>query len=472
MDDARRIADAVLYEGYLLYPYRASAVKNQMRWQFGVLVPRGFTATAEPSASRTECLLEGPADATAVSRTVLRLRLRFLHLRSRAVQRACHDGYRTVPELAVGDAVHLSFDEATAREAQVVLPLAALLDTGHTTEVGVPGDRVVEHLREGPVIRGRILSEHLSLRARLRIRAERLAGPHGLVKVGVDVQNTAAWEEGDAPRERALRRSLIGTHLLIGVHGARFVSLLDPPEWARTAAADCRNEHTWPVLAGEPGRRDVLLSSPIILYDHPAIAPESPGELFDSTEMDELLSLRTLTLTEREKREARATDPRAAEIVARVGDLPPETVERMHGAIRGPDMSVPRDPPARPAPAAGTAAATPWWDPDADSRPCPETDHVLVQGVPVGKGSRVVLRPGRRRADAHDMFLAGRTALVEAVLLDVDGGRHLAITLVDDPGADLHRAYGRFRYFAPDEVEPLPEEPDETGDVPGEGAAS
>jgi hypothetical protein len=425
---ACRVADAVLYEGYLLYPYRASAAKNRVRWQFGVLVPPGFTATGEPSANQTECLLEGTAE------TVLRLRLRFLHLRSRTVERIDRDGgHRAVPELVVGDTTHLSFDDATEREVEAVLSLADLLDAERSVEIDIPGDRSVEPLHDTSGEQservGRIIVRHRPLRALLSARAERLAGPYGLVRLRVSAANTVGWAEADAPRERALGRSLIATHLLIGLSGGAFLSLLDPPEWARPAAADCRNEHAWPVLAGAPGERDVLLSAPIILYDHPAIAAESPGPLFDSTEIDELLSLRTLTLTDQETREARATDPRAAEIIDRVGEMPPEIVERLHGAIRRLD--------------------------DIASPPAATGDRVFVAGVPVGKGSRVRLRPGRRRADVHDMFLAGRTAVVEDVLVDVDGTWHLAVTLEDDPGADLYRAQGRFRYFAPDEVEPL-----------------
>ena len=68
-----------------------------------------------------------------------------------------------------------------------------------------------------------------------------------------------------------------------------FVSLLEPPPQFESAAAACRNVGTWPVLAGEGGRRDTMLSSPIILYDYPQIAPESPGDLFDGTEIDEIL---------------------------------------------------------------------------------------------------------------------------------------------------------------------------------------
>jgi hypothetical protein len=424
LEPACRIADAVLYEGYLLYPYRASATKNRVRWQFGVLIPPGFTATGEPSVNQTECLLETTAQP------VLRLRLRFLHLRSRTVEQAEHGGgYRAVPELVVADTTHLTFDDATEREVEAVLTLADLLDTEQTIEIDVPGDRSIEPLHDASgERRGRVITEHRPLRAALTAAADRLPGPYGLVRLRVRAANTARWTEPDAPRERALRQSLISTHLLVSVTGGAFVSLIDPPEWARAAATDCRNEHAWPVLAGAPGQRDVLLSAPIILYDHPAIAAESPGHLFDSTEIDELLSLRTLTLTDEEKREAQATDRRAAELIARVDGMPPELVERLHGAIR---------------------------QVDEVTRPPEAGDTVTVAGVVVAKGSRVRLRPGRRRADAHDMFLAGRTAVVEAVLQDVDGVRHLAVTLEDDPGADLYRSHGRFRYFAPDEVEPL-----------------
>jgi hypothetical protein len=213
------------------------------------------------------------------------------------------------------------------------------------------------------------------------------------------------------------------------------------------------------VLIGEEGRRDAMLSSPIILYDHPTIAPESPGDLFDATEIDEILTLRTMALTEDEKREARATDERAAAIIDRVDNMPPELLERLHGAVRylqgveGAKTGAPEpDSPLSTAPGP-TPELVPWWDPGADRTVSPETDGVVVAGVTVAKGSRVRLRPGQR-ADAQDMFLAGRLATVEAVFLDVDGNRHLAVTLDEDPAADLQRWHGRYLYFAPDEVEP------------------
>ncbi|RCG27322.1 hypothetical protein DQ384_26810 [Sphaerisporangium album] len=447
MDTARRVADAVLYEGYLLYPYRASAAKNRVRWQFGVLVPPAYVETAEPSASVTECLVEGASNA------LVRVRLRFLHVKERRVERAEGDGFVPVPRLEADGRTYLTFDEATEREMEAVLAMPALLGVERTVAVPVPGDRAEEPLPSGkgkgrgngngsgPV--GRVVTEHRPLRAVLRVTAESGAGPYGLTRLRVRLENATAWTPGeDGTRDRALRHSLVAAHLLIGVTAGRFVSLSDPPEWARTAASGCVNEHTWPVLVGEPGHRDVVLSSPIILYDHPRVAPESPGDLFDATEIDEMLHLRTRTLTEEEKREARATDPRAAEIIRMAGELPPELMERLHGAIRHVGEPARREP-------------VPWWDPASEAEVSPGSDSVTVAGVEIAKGSRVRLAPGRRRADAHDMFLAGRTARVEAVLLDVEGARHLAVTLEEDLGADLHRSHGRYLYFAPDEVEPV-----------------
>jgi hypothetical protein len=190
-----------------------------------------------------------------------------------------------------------------------------------------------------------------------------------------------------------------------------------------------------------------VLSSPIILYDNPAIAPESAGELFDGTEIDEILTLRTMALTDDEKRAARATDPRAAAIVDRVDTMPAEWLERLHGAIRSvtpsPKTSVETEP-----------ARVPWWDPARDASVSPETDTVWVGSVALARGSRVRLCPGKHRADAQDMFLDGRGATVEAVLADVDDKRYLAVTLDDDPASELLQWHGRFLYFSPDEVEP------------------
>jgi hypothetical protein len=147
---------------------------------------------------------------------------------------------------------------------------------------------------------------------------------------------------------------------------------------------------------------------------------------------------------------------------------------QLHGTIRAMTGLRPVDDRANGLPVLGTGEGAdgegvPWWDPGADASVSPGTDSVVVAGHKVARGSRVILRPGMRRADAQDMFLAGRAALVEAVLLDVDDTAYLAVTLEDDPAADLQAAHGRFRYFSPDEVEPCP--PEDAGARENEGDA-
>jgi hypothetical protein len=316
----------------------------------------------------------------------------------------------------------------------------------------------------------------------LRLRAER-RGAHIGLRVRIDNPRAAGPEV--TTRAEALRRSRLGCHTLIAVENGAFLSLIDPPADAAVAAKACTNLHTWPVLAGEEGRSDLFLSSPIILYDHPAIAPESQGDLFDATEIDEILTLRILTMTDAEKRAARATDPRARALVDAAEALPPEMLDRLHGAIR----YLRETPPDRAAePAGDPAAAMQPWSPDEpewptfrepredgvdlppsvwapDARVAPDRAAVEIGGVTVSRGASVRLRPNRR-ADAMDVFLAGRVATVEAVYESVDDDTHVAVTVDDDPATDLHRAYGRFFYFAPDELEPLSAAPRGDGPAP------
>lgn len=425
MDIAREVANAVLYEGYLLYPYRASARKNQVRWQWGVLVPPAYAAAGhgEHATSHSECLLEPGTDP------VLHIRLRFLQLQHRS------GGDGSVPE----------FDEAVEHEIDSVLSASELVDTEQVVPVTVPG---------GTETTDSITRRRWPLNGEVRLSARRLEGPYGVLKLTVEVVNTAQWADPEAGRHLALRHSLIAAHTVLAVTDGEFISLIDPPQWAKPAVEGCRNERTWPVMIGEAGRRDVILVSPIILYDYPVIAPESPGELFDGTEIDEILTLRTMTLTDEEKAEARATDERARKLMDRVDSMPPEMLDKLHGAIRylGEAPGTRKEPDSI---ETITTPGTPWWDPGADASVDPERDSVLIAGVEVAKGSRVLLMPGLRRTDAQDMFLAGRTATVAAVLLDVDGNTHVAVTLDDDPGAEISAAHGRFRYFSPDELAPL-----------------
>jgi hypothetical protein len=156
-----------------------------------------------------------------------------------------------------------------------------------------------------------------------------------LFKVAVRILNLTPLEDaGYKSRDEVLMRSLISTHTILGVRQGEFVSLLDPPEMFREAAAGCRNIGTWPALVGDEGERDCLLSSPIIIYDYPQVAPESAGDFYDGTEIDELLTLRVMTMTDQEKQEMRLVDERARQILERTEALSSERLMKLHGAVR------------------------------------------------------------------------------------------------------------------------------------------
>ena len=168
------------------------------------------------------------------------------------------------------------------------------------------------------------------------VRAIPVPGPWRAVRLQVRVENRTVVGPVPERREDALPSALVAAHTIISVSGGEFISMTDPPIWAQPAVAECQNAGGWPVLADPGGGRQVVLSSPIILYDHPELAAESPGELYDGTEIDEILTLRTLALSDAEKLEARATDPRAAALLDRVESMDAQTMTRLHGTIRPP----------------------------------------------------------------------------------------------------------------------------------------
>lgn len=337
-----QIAKAVLYEGYMLYPYRPSSVKNQQRWNFGVLCPQPYSVAQKGSEAwtmQTECLVEGSP------RSGLEVRVRFLQLVTRSVgelaapKRRLSPGqtplFRLVERIEVDGRVYQPWQEAVERE--VVLPAYKMetLDYRVVPDAfSFAAERQLEYLydRDGLIV-GVVLRERKPLCGAVEIMGERAAGCY---KVGVRVRNTTPFEMAkDAGREEALLSSLVSTHTVLGVRDGRFVSLLAPPEHLSGLAATCKNVGTWPVLVGTEGQADTLLSSPIILYDYPQIAPESAGDLFDGTEIDEILSLRIMTLTDEEKREMSQSDDRARQMLERTEAMPTEQFMKLHGVLRG-----------------------------------------------------------------------------------------------------------------------------------------
>jgi hypothetical protein len=309
IDEIRKLTDAVLYEGYILWPYRRSALKNQKRWTFGGVFPPSHTAEHPDDRAeiKSQCLLESDDPAK------VEVCVRFLHVVERRITR---DG-RLVDELVAGGTRYVSWDEATEREI--------LAGPGHTA-IEIAAGREAEPLPEA----GGIVRSWEPLLGHVAVEHERVG--ERLFRLTLRVVNETPWEGAD--REDALRRSFCSLHAVLRVEQGAFVSLTDPPEELRKAAESCDNVGVWPVLVGEQGERSTLFVSPIILSDYPQIAPESPGDLFDAGEIDRLLILNVLSLPEAEQEEMRATDPRAREILERCAALGPEELLPLHGVIR------------------------------------------------------------------------------------------------------------------------------------------
>src|SRR5215469_13920505 len=253
-----KIANAVLYEGYMLYPYRASSIKNQQRFNFGVLYPDGY----DTSSQTTECLVRDDGDATVTA--LVR------YLRLDASQQA------------------------------------------HEKEVEIADLRIRK-------LAGEPRNEVSGIGA-IRISAVKVAAR--CYKLTVEIRNTNRATP-EMRREMALCDAMISVHTILSVHRGDFPSLLDPPADLQRAAGECRNVGVWPVLAGEEGSHDAMLSSPIIFYDYPQVAPESPQNLFDGAEIDEILTLRILSLSDEEKAEIRRGDERTRRLLERAESTSP-----------------------------------------------------------------------------------------------------------------------------------------------------
>jgi hypothetical protein len=293
MTTVDQIANAVLYEGYLLYPYRPSSVKNRQRWNFGLVYPPNYAGVLDGSAfcaMQTECLVRGN-DLSALT-----TRIRCLQVATRQA----------------------AWQEAVERE--ISLPALRLSDVASqpfTRPFQFESDPDCTRLLQGAV--------DVCVKEASR----------NVYQVTVRIANlTELAKEDQGHHDTAVPQAMVSTHTILEVTDGDFVSLLEPPEDLREAGAACRNLGTWPVLAGEKEQFKCMLSSPIILYDYPEVAPESPGDLFDGTEIDEILTLRILTMTDQEKEEMRHADERARGILERTESLPQEHLAKLHGAMR------------------------------------------------------------------------------------------------------------------------------------------
>jgi hypothetical protein len=375
-----QLVDSLLYEGYALYPYTPGATKNATPTPHGIVYPPSY-AGANPAARatlRVEVVLEHGADAT-VSGLV-----RFLQASGGG-----HEGIERALELPA-------------------------------TSLG--------RLCEEPERLEFAFAAATELRGRAALRAERL-GP-GLARVKLCVHNDTEPAGEDPGRGEALRASLISTHVVLRAAGGRFVSPLDADGPHGEAVSGCENVNTWPVLAAPED--DVVLGAAMFLPDHPRIAPESLGGLFDNTEIEEALLLHVQTLSDTEREEIAATDPKVKAMIERAENATPEEIIGLHGRLES-GGSQPGEPePGHP------QSGEPEW---------------TVDGRTIRRGARVMLRPRQVAGDTYDVILAGKAATIERIYVDYEDGVHLGVTIDDDPGQDLMRDTGRYLYFKPEEVE-------------------
>jgi hypothetical protein len=445
----RKIVDALLYEGYILYPYRPTSAKNRQRWTFGGIYPRVYseaTGGAEPWCIQTQCLLEG-GDNTQVT-----VRVRFLHPLARDVgeltealtewPRTHEPEFRRVPSLTLGNTVLYSWQEATEREVAVPdCRLVDLLRQRVSLPFVFPGWRELVPLKgDGNRFAGVLVRRQTTVQGRVELSAE-MAGL-GIYRLTVRIENDTQMDPASVTdREHASLYSLASTHTIVSAADGQFVSLIDPPPELAGAAAACVNLGAYPVLVGAPSARDTLLASPIILYDYPQVAPESAGDLYDGTEIDEILSLNILAMTDAEKREMAAGDPPAAPQLARPQARGPEDFIRLHGTFRD----------RRPADSDHGADA---------ARLGPHLAYDRNGGSPLKVGERVRLHP-RSGGDIMDLVLNGKTAVIEAIERDLEDRLHIAVALDDDPGREwgLQRMPGHRFFFSPDEIESVESAP-------------
>ncbi len=337
-----QITKAVLYEGYMLYPDRLSSVKNKQRWNFGVLYPPSYAEAqsgADACISQTECLIAGAVIPA------LEVRVRFLHLVERSIGKFeapvtdppqdVDRRFKLVDRLEVNGKVFLPWQEAVEREVSLQLIYGDSLNVKPSMhQFSFPAGRRVEILRDSDGdTPGVIVREHKNLTVGIEVAVH----PHGenVFRVTVRTKNLTPFAMSvETDRDHALESSLLSAHVVLGAKNGRFISLLDPPDDFKEQVSACTNIGTWPVLVGKEGENDTLLSSPIILYDYPQVAPERAGDLFGGAEIDEILSLRIMTLTNDEKREMRESDDKTREILERTEALPPEQFMKLHGVVR------------------------------------------------------------------------------------------------------------------------------------------
>jgi hypothetical protein len=362
-----KIADAILYEGYLLYPYRKSALKNQHRFNFGLIEPNDYF--------QTQVLVFGKAEKLNVT-------IRFLQLQHRQVVDA--EG-NNVERLEINGQIFETWDEVVERK----------ITTSETTDFCFTARYFSEILADR---KAKLVRQINQISGRIEIGKELIQ--ENLLRFTIKILNLSETEK------------FISTHAILSVVNAEFVSLLEFAEEFESEVKQLQQKSLFPVLI----EKNIMLASPIILYDYPQVAPESVGDFYDATEIDEILTLRILTMTDEEKSEAASLDSRAEKILQQAENT---ELMNLHGRFREENLT-----------------------------------------LKVGK--KVRLKP-KKSADAFDIFLENQIAVIESVEEDFEGRKHFAVVLEADEGRDFgfDKFIGHRFFFGQDELEILYQNPEQ-----------
>ena len=382
------MVETLLYEGYALYPYTPGATKNSTPTPFGIVYPPAYAEGNRATFDhlRVECVIEAPDDAELTGT------VRFLQQagdRHQGAARKIELGPVKLGELVSADPIAEEFMHEGEQEIQGVA-----------------------HFR----------AEHLG---------------DGLARVRICVHNKTE-SEADVDRGEALRSSLISTHVVVETSSGRFISPLERDGAAGQAVADSKSVNSFPVLASEDDR--AIMGAAIVLPDHPKMAPESLGNLFDNTEIEEALILHVKALSDGERAEIEKQDPAVRDMIARADEVTDEDLMRLHGLMKPTDILNGMEDPG---------------PPPEPGHPNPGESTMEVARGTIRKGGKVILHPGENSRDPFDGMLTGRVATIERIYYDMDNQVHVGVTVDGDASQDLYRETGRYIFFKGDEVEPL-----------------
>ena len=287
MNKIEKIADAILYEGYNLFPFRKSSLKNQKRFNFGIVSPKCWAENRTNNAffQQTEVLIFSKDRDFNIS-----MKIRFLQVEDKK-----YDWQNVLP-----------------RSIEVNFNFAEILDTQHKKSFKFSSE-----------------NNFRKIHGEIKTFATRIH--KNLFKISLVLINKT--ESENSSENQILPSSFISAHSILQIGKGKFISLRETQKEFESPAGTCKNIGVFPVLAGEKNKQNSVLSSPIILYDFPEVSENSFADFFDGTEIDELMVLSILALSDAEQEEIRKTDEKAAKILDKLDKIDARDLLKLHASM-------------------------------------------------------------------------------------------------------------------------------------------